>query len=252
MAAFQRLQNKIWALATDKRWEPPIAPPPANKPRKTRPERQSADPEISQPVAPSVAYQKFLNSMKIGFDEWHDGIGYDLDALKKIAESEREPMTRMLVRHLADPEGGWRDIEALAVLASPEAKRAIRSALSSTDPETRLYAAEALHELGEPVELDKVIAKVLRTGALSNGLTLALQLAEEHPTPLVRKTLLKCALDGEPETRVHAAALSLYLARKAKEAFDWDHRPFFLRFADEHRKERLIAYRELCERMGIK
>ena len=58
------------------------------------------------------------------------------------------------------------------------------------------------------------------------------------------------ALNGTEVMRVHAAALSLFLAGKAKEPFDWDERPFFLRFGSEDRAERLVAYRELQQRVG--
>jgi hypothetical protein len=34
--------------------------------------------------------QRFEASMKIGFEEWHDGIGYDIEAIKKASQMERK------------------------------------------------------------------------------------------------------------------------------------------------------------------
>ncbi len=75
-------------------------------------------------------------------------------------------------------------------------------------------------------------------------------LAEAHPSAGVRKALLKLALDDGETMRVHAAALSLYLAGKASVAFDWEHRPFFLRFGEEDRKSHKEAHHELLQRVG--
>ena len=49
---------------------------------------------------------------------------------------------------------------------------------------------------------------------------------------------------------VHYAAMLLYLHGQAAEPFDWEVRPFVLRFADSGPDERQAAYRELCERIG--
>jgi hypothetical protein len=37
---------------------------------------------------PSPTLDKFLQSMKIGYVEWHDGIGYDLEALGELRGEE--------------------------------------------------------------------------------------------------------------------------------------------------------------------
>jgi len=50
---------------------------------------------------------------------------------------------------------------------------------------------------------------------------------------------------------IHCAALALYLGGKADAAFDWSHRPFFLRFSDPDRGVQLDAHKELCRRLGV-
>jgi hypothetical protein len=76
-------------------------------------------------------------------------------------------------------------------------------------------------------------------------------MAEAHPTPRIQETLLDLALNGDEEHRIHCAALALYLGGKSDEAFDWNHRPFFLRFGDSDRRVQIEAYKELCERLGV-
>ena len=33
-------------------------------------------------------YQRFLDSLNIDYSKWHDGVGYDLDALRKLSPDE--------------------------------------------------------------------------------------------------------------------------------------------------------------------
>ncbi len=42
-----------------------------------------------------------------------------------------------------------------------------------------------------------------------------------------------------------------FLHGKSKEAFDWDHRPFFLRFNTTDRNEIKQAFKELCNTIGV-
>ena len=51
---------------------------------------------------------------------------------------------------------------------------------------------------------------------------------------------------------MHFAAMLFFLHGKASEPFDMAHRPFFLRFHTEDRRERAAVFRELCERIGVR
>ena len=132
----------------------------------------------------------------------------------------------------------------------PETREALEKALPRAKPEMRLHIASALVAMGAPVEIDKIVADVLQRGTYGDGLSLALDLAAHHATPFLREVLLDCARNGKPDVRVHAAALSLYLAGKAEEPFDWKHRPFFLQFGEEDEAIREKAHAELCRRIG--
>jgi HEAT repeat protein len=142
-------------------------------------------------------------------------------------------------------------MEALAAIGTPAAKNAIRQALNSANLETQLQAAKRLSEIGEPVDLEGIIIAALRGTGLSSGLSQAIDIAEQHPSPRLQQALLDLALNGTEEQRIHCAALALYHGGKADEAFDWNHRPFFLRFGDDDRRVQIEAYRELCARLGI-
>jgi hypothetical protein len=223
--ASNRIQKKIWALS-----ELPPLPP--------------------EPARPTEAYKTFTASTNIGYEQWHDGIGYDLAALTKSTEQERAHVAARLIRRLESGEGDWRDIEALAALDVPETREALERALPRAKPEMRLHIASALVAMGASVEIDRIIADILRRGTYEDGLSQALDFAARHATPFLREVLLDCARNGKPDVRVHAAALSLYLAGKADEAFDWNHRPFFLQFGEEDEQIRERAYVELCRRIG--
>ena len=67
-----------------------------------------------------------MASTHIGYDEWHDGIGYDLDALGQLEGGERDEVQRWL---LARANEDWRDLEALDALGSSAAKGAVRETL---------------------------------------------------------------------------------------------------------------------------
>ena len=71
------------------------------------------------------AAARFERSMAIDYEKWHDGIGYDVDAIDDATPAERERIERLLLaRRYAD----WRDVEALARLRSPAAEAELRTA----------------------------------------------------------------------------------------------------------------------------
>lgn len=223
-AAFDCIQRKIWDLG--------------------------ARPVAKAPVTPSESCRKFLDSTNIGYEQWHDGIGYDLEALGQVTEAERRFISDMLLRRVRSRDAHWRDIEALEALDLPEAVPVLEQALQTAMPETRLHIAQAMLAQGAPVEIDRIIADILRRGRYEDGLSAALDLAATHATPYLREVLLECARDGHPDVRVHAAALTLYLAGGAESPFDWSQRPFFLQFGEEDRATRERAFAELCRRIG--
>ena len=197
---------------------------------------------------PSDAFTRFVQSLDLDFDRWHDGEGYDLEALAGIDPGERGDVVHLL----AGREATWREIEALETIDIPPAYMAIKRALRDSDSiDTRLAAAEALDNLGKLDEpLDTVLAREIRK--LDNeGSTRALLMAEQHGSDEVKRALLD-ASRKRTESAMHCAALLCYLTGAAKEPFDWDLRPLFLRLgAEETDADREVAFRELCELVGM-
>lgn len=202
----------------------------------------------------SAAYEKFLASQYLTREQVMDGEGYDLDALGQIEVGEYALATRGLISRYRASTADWRDVEALGVMAGagvPMAISILQEALEHRDPILRLQAATQLDGLGVPVDWDQPLVAAIPSGMLDSGFSRALDLAEEHPSDQVRQALLTCARHGkEPEARVNAAAMVLFLAGKAVSASDWDHRPFLLRFGEDNPREVESAWRELCDRVA--
>ena len=194
---------------------------------------------------PTEAFARFMSSLHLNFDRWHDGDGFDLDALAHIDEGERGDA----VWELARREATWREVEALEHIDIPPAFMAIERALrDSRSIDTRLAAAAALHRLGkldEPV--DAVLAReICQLSSIEDGSTRAFLMAEEHPTDRVKQALL-AATQARTECSIHCAGVLCFLNGVASEPFDWNLRPLFLRLGpDEPEADRAAAFAELC------
>ena len=184
------------------------------------------------------------------YAKWHDGVGYDLDVLRKLSIDEKEKVEDVLITHGVRD---WRDIEALAEIGSEKALSAIKSALQSDKYEVRIKAIESLSEkkvVGEK-EIETVLVETIPLVSILNGQTFTLRLAEKYPTSEVKRALLWCTLHGNDDMRVHAAALIYYLYGIATSSFDWNYRPFYLRFGDKNLSNRKLAYDELCDKIQV-
>ena len=198
----------------------------------------------------SEEYQRFLDSMKLDYAKWHDGVGYDLDALRKLSPEEQNKVENILIeRGVKD----WRDIDALAGIGSESALSALKNALQSDRYEVRIRSIERLSEKGiiSEREIETILVETIPLVDILNGQTFTLLLAEKYPTPAVKRILLWCTLHGNEDIRVHAAALIHFLYGIATSSFDWDYRPFYLRFNDENISNRKLAYEELCMEIQV-
>jgi len=196
----------------------------------------------------SAAYERFKASMNVGYEQWHDGVGYDLDALDDLTDEERGEIETLLI---ARKDSDWRDAEALARLGSERAVAALRASIAGPNREVRLRAAERLRDAGHAVDLEALIVEALTHGELGDGLGPAEMLAEQHPTEAVKRALLVGALCAGDGRGVRFCALLFFLHGLAPEAFDWNQRPFFLKFTGApDRPERREAFAELCAKIG--
>lgn len=204
----------------------------------------------AEPFAPAAspkptALQRFLDSMVIDYEHWHDGIGYDMAALAAMNAEEREQLEILL---LSRGVNDWRDVQALASLNTERSLAALRQALKTE----ALPATLALHavELAEYDDPAAAIVAELETAQWFEGLGPALDLAAENPAPAVIDALWRGLETRSGDVAVHFAALLAYLHGLASEPFDFEQRPFFLTFNTDDPKERRLAIAELRKRIA--
>ena len=197
---------------------------------------------------PSPAYERFLSSMVITYMMWHDGDGYAVDAIAEMTPEERVEIEAKLIGRLSESAADWRDIEALAYLRTPTAVAAIDKARTHRNNEVRKQALEYFlnradeESAPDPEQLDEQVAKAVAGGAID--------MAQTHPTPRVKRALLDLARLGNAVQRVNAAAMLMYLCGQAKEAFDWEQRPFYLRFNGEGH-DLYVVWHEVKAKTGM-
>lgn len=192
----------------------------------------------------SAAYERFMASTNIGYEQWHDGEGYDVEALTSLEGRERSEAERWLLARAAND---WRDLEGLLAIGTPAGKSAVVEQLRHEKLEQRLWAAKYLaDEASLAADREAAVVAGLGSALLYGGLTVALDIATSERTPAMVDAMFRAALRDEGEAAVHAAARLAFIHGKAKEAFDWDLRPLFLRFNTPDRAERAAAFRDLC------
>jgi hypothetical protein len=197
----------------------------------------------------SEAFDRFMASTAIDYEAWHDGVGYDLDALRALEGADQAEAERFLLERAGSD---WRDLEALLALGTPAARDAVVDQLRTGRLEQRLWAAKYLGD--DPnLQEDREAAVVAGLGEaiFYGGLSVALDLATELRTPAMVEALFRASLRDEGEAAVQAAARLAFIHRKAKEEFDWELRPLFLRFNTADRGERTRAFRDLCKLCGV-
>lgn len=190
--------------------------------------------------------QRFLQSMNIGYIEWHDGIGYDMAALKQLYGAERDQAEEILI---ANKDRDWRDVEGLATLATPRAIQALHDCLHSTSSDVRLFAVRYLKEMGISDHVEEVLIETLPRTRIGYGMTYALALAKDYPSNRIRETVLRCALHGNDDIRIHCAAMALYLYGVTEKEFDREQQVIY-EVGEKDEAKRLAAFRLLCRMVG--
>jgi hypothetical protein len=190
-----------------------------------------------------------MASTDIDYDRWKEGEGYDLEALRSLEGTELDDVEQWLFDRAGND---WRDLEALMAIGSDRARAAVLEQLRRGSTEQRLWAARYLAD--DPLlaaDREAAVVRGLGQALLYGGLSIALDMAIEERTPAMIDALFRAALRDEGEAAVHAAARLAYVHGKAKEPFDWELRPLFLRFGEADRATRETAFRELCALIGV-
>jgi len=122
-------------------------------------------------------------------------------------------------------------------------------------PSKRVHLAVAVADYapGLVSEDERVATLVaaLESTEVYGGLTQALLQVEEFHPPKVVDALLRGVIVRDGENAVHFAAMLMFIHGQADSSFDWDQRPFFLKFHATDRAEREKAFRELCDTVGV-
>jgi hypothetical protein len=190
---------------------------------------------------------RFLRGMRMDLDRWRDGVGHDLAALAEASAEERRAIEQVL---LSKRPRTWREIEALAALDTPPARRALREALEDADPQVRAAVIRVAPTLVSDAERTRLLVEALGTAEFYGGLSQTLdEVAEWHP-PEVVAALWRGAAHRSGEVAVHFAAMLAWVYGKAAAPFDWEQRPLFLRFNTDDPDERQTALQDLVARLG--
>jgi hypothetical protein len=194
------------------------------------------------------SFERFKKSMEIDYEKWHDGIGYDLEAITSASPAERRAIEQLLIHHIPRD---WRDIEALAKIDTKDARETIKTAIEDPNPDVRIAVTRFAPNLVTNTQRTQSITKALQHAEIFSGLSQTLGDVEEYHPAEVKETLIDGLLTREGEVAVLFAAMLFYLYGKAKEPFDMKQRPFFLRFNTDDKTEREKAFRELCKKLNI-
>ena len=221
-------------------------PRPKARPRATSRERSADD--------TTAAWGRFTSSIAAVVAANDPSLGYDVAAIAEFTDEERVAAAGLLARRGGV---GWREVEALEALATPEALAMLRDALRDhLSIRTRLAAAKALHARGGLPEIDEILADQLR--ALHDprdGLAEALALAQAYPTAGVKQALLWASYNRTPCAPA-CARLLLRLAGAIDAAADAPTDATTTRMLDElgvHNSSftRQAAFDALCARLGM-
>jgi len=201
-------------------------------------------------MSDSELFQRFKKSRNISYEQWHDGVGYDLDAFASMSPEEKASVLSEL---RSKGSLDWRDMEVLALDDDRASFDKLRDVLASGSIDERAHALRSLINMGkmQASVCDFQLSHVLDDIDGIPGMTVALQLAEEHAGPMSNAALLRGARD-RPGVAVNFAGMICYLAGASDDEFDWNLRPLFLKLGQgETEVVRKKGFAELCKRIGI-
>lgn len=196
--------------------------------------------------ADAAARQRFLASMPMDRERWHDGTGYDLDALLALSPDERAAMERRMT-----PPSDWRDVEALALLDTPSARGTLTVALQSPSIALRLAVLRHAPALADDDTRTAILLRALRETAPFGGLTQALDLIEEHHPPAVVRALFTGLLEAPGDVACHCAELLAVIHGAIASRYDFALRPLCLAFNTDDMVARREAFLALCAVIGV-
>jgi len=190
-------------------------------------------------VSETDSLKRFLDSTVMDYEKWHDGIGYDLEALGALKGTDKAQAIAWLKSRLCDRDAGWRDAEAAQYLGQADLIEIAR----------RHRNAEVRRVVASKADRRRDILSALRKGEDDSETLRALDDIALTPDPEMRATLLWCTLHSPGVVAFHAAAKLLEIYTGLQDP--WDERPFLLQFTEPETRQ--PAYAELLKRIdGIR
>jgi hypothetical protein len=97
-------------------------------------------------LAPSAPWRLFINSLHVDYEAWHDGLGFDLDALGRMTPLEQDLVRQWLRENFAHRNDiDWRELDVAAALGEREL---LSSLLEHPRYSVRLRATRLLAQPG--------------------------------------------------------------------------------------------------------
>lgn len=220
--------------------EPPRPAPPVPDMNEIR--RKANEPREEKPTTSgSSVVDEFRASMHVDYEKWHDGIGFDLAVIERASDEERAQIVQLLL-----PINGWREVEALAAIDSEKARAALTKALKSGSAEVRTAVTSYAPWIGSKSERTATLVHSLRHAEIYGGLSSALDQVEDFHPPEIVDELFRGLFVRPGEIATNFAGMLAFIYKKGDSAFDWNHRPLFLKFNSDDGAERRAAFSELC------
>ena len=192
------------------------------------------------------ARRRFVGSMQINYEKWHDGIGYDLAALDDVTEQDKEEIIEMLA---SNEDDSWRRFEALDYIGTPKALSIIEKSLEDKRLQVRIAAARFVRDSDEARE--RVFIQALEKSNLYEGLSQVLDQIENFHPPGIVDALFRGLLKRGDSAAVNFAGILFFIHGKADSSFDWGQRPLFLKFDTDDINVRKQAFIELCSKLEV-
>jgi hypothetical protein len=189
----------------------------------------------------SDAWAAFVASTPMDFDAWHDGRGFDLDALARMPEIEQNLVRQWLHTKLRDRQRQieLRELEAAAALGETDL---LTTLTRHADPDVRLRAKELLKK---PDDVANQVCRTLERSRSEDEVLRVLDLVSSYATPAVKAALTKRVRKVDT-TFINSAMVLLEVFGGVADA--WSERPFLFRIQSEGRRGPLI--KELLNRIG--
>jgi hypothetical protein len=186
--------------------------------------------------------------MDLDYDKWREGTGYAIELIDEATPDERRAIETILVQSATE---GWREVEALARLGTPTARKALERFLHSPKTELRMALIRHAPDLVSQGQRIDALVRGIESAEIFGGLSETLDEAAEFHPPEVVDALLRGVLERQGSEACLFAALLLYIHGKTSCRLGMEERPFWIRINTEDPVERKALFDELCQRIGI-